>query len=59
MESKTTVSTITVDGEQVGSLCVQALGEYRKTGYVNGYLPVDTCLIDRENVSEYLERYPE
>ena len=52
-------STITVDGEQVGSLCVQALGEYRKTGYVNGYLPVDTCLIDRENVSEYLERYPE
>ena len=52
-------STITVDGEQVGRLCVQALGEYRDTGYVNGYLPVDTCLIDRENVEEYLEQYLE
>lgn len=52
-------STITVDGDQVGSLCVQALTEYRKTGYVNGYQPVDTYLIDRENVSAYLEQYPE
>ncbi len=50
-------STITVDGEQVGRLCVQALTEYRDTGYVNAYLPVDVYLIDRSSVSGYLEQY--
>lgn len=52
-------STITVDGEQVGRLCVRALTEYRETGHVNGYLPVDVYLIDRSNVADYLEQYPE
>ena len=52
-------STITVDGEQVGRLCVQALTEYRNNGHVNAYLPVDVYLIDQSNVSDYLEQNEE
>ncbi len=46
-------SSISVDTEQMGSLCVQALEEYSLTGHVSEYLPVDTKLITSLNVSEY------
>ncbi len=46
-------SSISVDTEQMGSLCVQALEEYTLTGHVSDYLPVDTKLITAGNVSEY------
>lgn len=38
-------STITLDTVQMGKSCVQALEEYVKTGYTNGYRAVDTRLI--------------
>lgn len=38
-------STITLDTDQMGRLCVQALDEYADTGYTNGYMPVDIHLI--------------
>ena len=48
-------STISVDGVQMGIQCIEALKEYEETGYVNGYLPVNTKLIDAGNVDYYLE----
>lgn len=38
-------STIALDTEQMGRLCVQALDEYVETGYTNNYMAVDTRLI--------------
>lgn len=54
IQKKIISSTVVVDGEQLGSFCVQALTEYRETGYVNGYFPVDTYVIDETNVGQYL-----
>ena len=54
IQKKIISSTVVVDGEQLGSFCVQALTEYRETGYVNGYFPIDTYVIDENNVGQYL-----
>lgn len=48
-------STITLDAEQMGRLCVQALEEYRQTGYTNSYMAVDTRLITMEEAAKLLE----
>ncbi|MDF2594806.1 MAG: ABC-type sugar transport system periplasmic component-like protein [Clostridia bacterium] len=48
-------STIAIDAEQMGVLCVQALNDYKRTGRVSDYLPVDTQLIALENVNSYLK----
>ncbi len=48
-------STISIDAKQMGALCVQALDEYKVTGRVSSYLPVDTQLITLQNVTNYLE----
>lgn len=53
IQKKIISSTVVVDGEQLGSFCVQALTEYRETGYVNGYFPIDTYVIDENNVGQY------
>ena len=47
-------STITMDAEQMGRLCVQALEEYRQTGYTNSYMAVDTRLIGMEEAEKLL-----
>lgn len=52
-------STVAVDGEQLGSFCVQALAEYQESGRVNGYFPVDLYVIDQDNVEHYLTKYQE
>ncbi len=49
-------STISIDGVQMGTLCINALQEYEETGYVSGYFPVDTKLITGENVNYYIEQ---
>lgn len=54
IQKKIISSTVVVDGEQLGSLCIKALKEYRETGYVNGYFPVETYIIDENNVASYL-----
>ncbi|WP_069999745.1 substrate-binding domain-containing protein [Cellulosilyticum sp. I15G10I2] len=48
-------STISIDAKQMGALCVQALDEYKTTGRVSNYLPVDTHLITLKNVNKYLK----
>lgn len=47
-------STLTIDTKQMGRYCVDALDEYIEMGYVSDYIPVDTYLINSENVAEYL-----
>lgn len=54
IQKKIISSTVVVNGEQLGSLCVKALKEYRETGYVNGYFPIETYIIDENNVALYL-----
>lgn len=52
-------STITINGEEAGSQCIEALNEYRETGYVNGYLTVEIEVLNQSNVTTYLEKYAE
>lgn len=49
-------STIALDTEQMGRLCVQALDEYVRTGYTNNYMAVDTRLITAEEAGRLVER---
>lgn len=46
--------SITVDTEQMGRYCVDALNEYKVSGYVNEYMSVDTQRITSENVGEFM-----
>ncbi len=48
-------ATLTMDTEQVGRYCVQALEEYVTTGYTNGYMAVDMRMIDAEEAQRMLE----
>lgn len=47
-------STIDVDTKQMGAYCVEALNEYKESGYVSEYYAVDTKLINADNVKSYL-----
>ncbi len=53
LEKNVIQATIAVDTGQMGEYCVTALEEYRSTGYVSGYMPVDMTLITTDNVKEY------
>ena len=55
VEKNIIYAAVALDTEQMGRLCVEALDEYVKTGYTNGYMAVDTSLITAENV-ETLEK---
>ncbi|MCR4689789.1 MAG: substrate-binding domain-containing protein [Lachnospiraceae bacterium] len=39
-------ATITVDTDQMGKYCVEALTEYRQSGYVSDYYAVDTSVLE-------------
>ncbi len=47
-------ATISIDTDQLGSFCVEALNEYIELGYTSQYFTADSLLIDSSNVSEYL-----
>jgi ribose transport system substrate-binding protein len=47
-------STISIDSDELGSFCIDALTEYDKTGNVSEYMSVDINLITDKNVEEYL-----
>lgn len=47
-------STISIDSDELGSFCIDALTEYNKTGHVSEYMSVDISLITDKNVGEYL-----
>jgi len=52
-------ASISVDTNQMGKYCVDALDEYITTGHVSEYLSVDISLITHENVEEYMIREEE
>ncbi len=43
-------ATVTVDTEQMGKYCIEALREYGSFGYVNEYMQADIEVIDGENI---------
>lgn len=45
--------TISMDTEQMGRYCVDALSEYLEAGHVSEYFTVDTYVVNKENVSRY------
>ena len=48
-------ATFSVDTKQVAEYCVNALNEYIEMGIVSEYFGTDYVLIDKSNVSEYIE----
>ena len=48
-------ATFSVDTEQLAMYCVDALNEYIESSYVSMYFSTDYVLIDRHNVSGYIE----
>ncbi len=55
IERNVIYSTISVDTAQLGEFCVNALEEYKDTGYVSEYFSADIFLISSNNATEYLE----
>lgn len=55
VSKKILYSTIALDTQQMGRLCVQALDEYTETGYTNNYMAVDTHLITAEEAERLVE----
>ena len=48
-------ATISIDTGQMGRFCVDALTEYYEFGNTSQYFTADVTLIDKSNVSGYLE----
>ena len=48
-------ATISIDTGQMGRFCVDALTEYYEFGNTSQYFTADVTLIDKSNVSDYLE----
>ncbi len=48
-------STVSVDTEQMGRYCVEALTEYREFGYTSQFFTADLAFVDRNNVDDYLK----
>lgn len=47
-------STMTIDANQMGAYCIEALNEYMQTGQVSDYFSVDIYTINQENISDYI-----
>ena len=47
-------ATASIDTEQMGKFCVDALTEYNELGYTSQYFTTDVKIIDKDNVSDYL-----
>lgn len=48
-------STITLEPAALGITSVDAISEYLQNGFVSFYLPIETKLISKENIDEYLK----
>ena len=48
-------STISVDTDEMGKSCIQALYEYNMMGYTNSYLPVGIEVLDQAKAHEIME----
>ena len=49
-------ATVSIDTDQLGSFCVEALSEYSELGYTSQYFTADSLMIDTANVSGYLRK---
>lgn len=47
-------STISIDANQMGRYCIDALTEYKKLGNTSEYLMADITLVDKKNVSGFI-----
>lgn len=59
VEKNIIYSTLVVDGEEIGRLCVESLEEFRETGYTNGYSTVDVACVDKENAKIWIQQEEE
>ena len=48
-------ATIAIDVKELGEYPLEALSEYKATGYANEYYSVDSTLVTIDNVSEYIK----
>lgn len=55
LQRRAITSTITIDTNQMGAYCVEALDEYLSGGYVSDYYSVDTSVIYPDNANKYME----
>ena len=59
IERNVITATISIDTEQMGAFCVDALQEYYNYGYTSQYFTADVTVIDQSNVEEYLGKQEE
>ncbi|MBQ1880630.1 MAG: hypothetical protein II156_03250, partial [Lachnospiraceae bacterium] len=52
-------ATLTMNTDQMGSYCIEALKEYEETGYVNEYMPADIRVVTSDNIDEYISEKEE
>ena len=52
-------STISIDAQQMGQFCIDALQEYHELGYTSQYFTTDVTIINRQNVEQYLRKEDE
>ncbi len=56
VEKGTVPMVVTLDTQQMGRSCIEALEEYHSMGYVSDYISVDPEIITRRNVSQFAEK---
>ncbi len=59
IERNVIYATVSIDTEQMGRYCVDALTEYHTTGNTSQYFMADIKLINRENVEEHMREVAE
>lgn len=55
IERNVIYATLAIDTNQMGQFCIDALSEYFEYGYTSQYFTTDISLINKQNVSEYME----
>lgn len=54
IQKKIIYATVTMNTEQMGSYCIEALREYEESGYVNEYMPADIRVVTSDNIADYI-----
>ncbi|MCR5303768.1 MAG: substrate-binding domain-containing protein [Lachnospiraceae bacterium] len=49
------LGTVVMDAETMGKYCIETLDNFRENGVVNEYMPVNTYVIDGNNVDDFIE----
>lgn len=55
VERKVIHATVSIDTDQMGQSCIDALSEYYEFGYTSQYFTADIYVINQDNVSKYME----